>query len=631
MSAEPLPSLPASGEKPHPVRPKYLTRPRSEKKEDLGFERRPMVDWLSPGQLARTGLKAAISAVFGAYADKREVMAALNQDPDLHDYSDRQEIWIDYVADLGDGFDATYSIASLLAAADFEPFGRETLRGNVVVLGGDQVYPTASYDEYWNRMMMPYRAALPCVLEGEVPHLYAVPGNHDWYDGLSNFTRIFCQQNWIGGWKTQQSRSYFALKLPHNWWLWAIDIQLEGFIDDAQLKYFGKMAEKVGPDDQIILCTAEPSWTFTKLKGPEAFRSLSFFEDRTIREKAGSEPRVVLTGDLHHYTRYESQDGKTQRITAGGGGAYLFATHQMPDALTLNEGKVQVEDQLQDRKVEYRLKSTFPSQGRSRLQSFGALALPFRSWRFGIFLAAPLYTLYAWTLQSASRLRTTKPSFIEEIRGMTNFGDVVSSFGNVLAQSPVSLHFTLLILLGTIAFCDTKRTLVKWGAGLLHGLSHIGLALLLIWAFASWNSRHIPAGVHPAWHLLAFIAEMLVAGCLLGGALMAVYLLLCSFLGRFHTNEVFSSQRLQGFKNFLRLHIDPQGQLTLYPVGVRKTCTDWELQPGGRLCDPWWMPKRKIEPELIEPPISIPRTSAGADATPERNATLTEQHTTRLS
>ena len=28
--------------------------------EDLGFERRPMVDWLSPGQLVDTGLKANI-------------------------------------------------------------------------------------------------------------------------------------------------------------------------------------------------------------------------------------------------------------------------------------------------------------------------------------------------------------------------------------------------------------------------------------------------------------------------------------------------------------------------------------------------------------------------------------------
>ena len=105
-------------------------------------------------------------------------------------------------------------------------------------MGGDQVYPTASYDEYSNRLLKPYEAALPHVPALEAPDLYAIPGNHDWYDGLSNFSRIFCQKKWIGGWKTRQRRSYFAVKLPHNWWLWGIDIQLEGYIDEPQLNYF---------------------------------------------------------------------------------------------------------------------------------------------------------------------------------------------------------------------------------------------------------------------------------------------------------------------------------------------------------------------------------------------------------
>jgi hypothetical protein len=94
-----------------------------------------------------------------------------------------------------------------------------TRRGRVLVLGGDQVYPTATRDEYENRFSGPYEAALPWAPPGERPRMFAVPGNHDWYDGLTSYMRLFCQQRWIGGWQTRQTRSYFALKLPQRWWL----------------------------------------------------------------------------------------------------------------------------------------------------------------------------------------------------------------------------------------------------------------------------------------------------------------------------------------------------------------------------------------------------------------------------
>jgi hypothetical protein len=81
MSAEPV-SRPVT-DPPIPLRPKFLTRPASEDPKDTGFERRPMVDWLAPGQLIRTGIKSVLSGVFGAYADKRDVMAALDRSRSL--------------------------------------------------------------------------------------------------------------------------------------------------------------------------------------------------------------------------------------------------------------------------------------------------------------------------------------------------------------------------------------------------------------------------------------------------------------------------------------------------------------------------------------------------------------------
>ncbi|MBD0259531.1 MAG: metallophosphoesterase [Cytophagales bacterium] len=226
--------------------------PPAEDAEKLGFTRQPMTGWFSPAQLARTGLQSVVSGLFGTYADRREVQACLS-DFKIYDYSRSLEEggtpssvpdrWIDFVSDLGDGFNPTYAVAYLMGQPELTldhpgptpegpdapaPLQYETKRGNILVMGGDQVYPTPGADGYAQRLVGPFRAARSYV-EQNPPSVFAIPGNHDWYDGLSAFLKLFCQPDrWIGAWKTQQQRSYFAIKLPYNWWLWGIDIQLCG-------------------------------------------------------------------------------------------------------------------------------------------------------------------------------------------------------------------------------------------------------------------------------------------------------------------------------------------------------------------------------------------------------------------
>jgi hypothetical protein len=65
--------------------------------------------------------------------------------------------------------------------------------------------------------VLPYGSALlPCEREHE-RKLFALPGNHDWYDGLGAFDNLFCQNRdpllerngrRIGGWRCVQHRSY---------------------------------------------------------------------------------------------------------------------------------------------------------------------------------------------------------------------------------------------------------------------------------------------------------------------------------------------------------------------------------------------------------------------------------------
>ena len=60
-------------------------------------------------------------------------------------------------------------------------------------------------------------------------------------------------------------------------------------------------------------------------------------------------------------------------------------------------------------------------------------------------------------------------------------------------------------------------------------------------------------------------------------------------------------------KEHLRLHIDPRGNLTVYPVGVRRPAR-WKLRPNAPAGAPFFVPRRKDgapRPELIEEPVAV--------------------------
>src|SRR5688572_13045986 len=110
-------ALPAEAE--HPTR----RRPRSLDPQELGFTPQRPVGWLAPLLLLSTGVRTLLAILFGAYLDKRELQNALAGDVFEQPGTDG-DIWLDYVADLGDGFPATYSVAYLLAQPRLEVGGQ---------------------------------------------------------------------------------------------------------------------------------------------------------------------------------------------------------------------------------------------------------------------------------------------------------------------------------------------------------------------------------------------------------------------------------------------------------------------------------------------------------------------------
>ncbi|PSQ96656.1 MAG: hypothetical protein BRD55_05070 [Bacteroidetes bacterium SW_9_63_38] len=620
-------------------------RPHSE--DDLDFTPQKMVRWFSPKELVRTGTEAVLSGLFGSYADWREVQALraehsrthadasetnsalrkANEDEGIgewYDLSDEGTLWLDYAADLGDGFNSTYSVARLLAEPELSLDGHGTERGRALIFGGDQVYPTASRRVYKNRLAGPYRAALPCVTDDTPPLLFAVPGNHDWYDGLTSFLRLFTQRRWIGGWKTQQRRSYFAIKLPHDWWLWGIDVQLESDIDEPQLNYFQAIASDADimpPGSKVILCTPEPTWVYSETKGAKAFRNLGYFEDTVITANGHTMP-VGLAGDLHTYARYEDPDTddntNKQRFIAGGGGAYLYPTHDLPDTLDLETPKGhESRYTLQNDRNTTPDDSLFPAPDRSRSMSWRALLLPFKNWTFGLFVAA-LYLVFAWLLESATILTLVAPAeaptavqnlptLFESLADRANPIGAVGAVLSAIKHVPSAALLAVGLVGGLSAFADREGWEGKLAAGGIHAAAHLLLAVALMWGFAQFNLNLLGLSPTDYGHVGLFTLEMFTVGSLLGGVLMGGYLAVSNRLLGMHTNEVFSCQHIPDYKNVLRLRLDEEGDLTIYPVGIETVETKWSLQPDGTPEDPWFEGEKPISTraELIEPPVNV--------------------------
>ncbi|MGH3947701.1 MAG: metallophosphoesterase family protein [Pseudonocardiaceae bacterium] len=557
----------------------------------LGFTPQPAVRWLAPRVLIGTGIKALLAAIFGAYADKRELQGSLPAR--LHRYGEDDEFWFDYVADLGDGFNATYSIATLLAGEHVDMAGHEPLpRGQVLVMGGDQVYPAASTHAYEDRTKGVYQAAMPGA-PADPPTLFALPGNHDWYDGLTAFLRIFAQGRPFGGWRTEQTRSYFAVELPHRWWLFGIDAQFDDHIDAPQLEYFRAAAAELQPGDAIILCVPSPAWVDAGSGGDhESYDIIEFFEREIVRP-VGASVRLMLAGDKHHYARFAERGGTRQNITAGLGGAYLTATHELPVELELPAQASRLRHTA--RPSAFDLAARYPSKARSELFAAGIFRLPWHNPGF-------------WGLSGLTQSVVTL-AVMYGLAGTVGTGEK-EFFALVASWTPAVIVATLVVISG-LAFARldprTPRRAANVAGG-LHSLAH--LALSVGWAYAIiWLYQDVlPHSMLTDWAtLILILAGTPVMIGFLHAELVAAYLMVASRFG-INLNELMAGQSIEDHKGFLRLHIDGSGTLTCFPIKLAKICHAWRADPDGEAGDPWLRPDgHPLRPELIEEPIVVPR------------------------
>lgn len=264
-------------------------------------------------------------------------------------FADAAEISVALLGDPGEGDASQYVVVPVLerVAADTD----------LAVIVSDVIYPAGGVRAYADRFYRPYT-------DYPAP-IYALPGNHDWYDGLTGFMTTFCAAPpdagapEVGGpllrrllWRrapratardvvtmralrddpAQQSGGqpgpYCAIDAgPVR--LVLIDTGILGGIDRDQAQW---LREVSAGDRPKILLTGKPLYTYAH-KHDVPIEGGDVGIDPIVTDPANNYI-AAIGGDDHNYQRYAVHvpGGRTiQYLVAGGSGAYLSATHQIPD------------------------------------------------------------------------------------------------------------------------------------------------------------------------------------------------------------------------------------------------------------------------------------------------------------
>lgn len=303
-------------------------------------------DWMTPDE--PQDLLKRISDVLGGNAQAKTLTEAVDRD-----------VYIDYVADTGDDVSVSRAVARLIFSSyelpDPDRPGQYLVapRGDILLFGGDTAYPVATAQELMNRVVAPWNQVLQALPDDGRPRvLLGIPGNHDWYDGLDGFGRMFRRPasgfsaspsatsispgmldlygEWareflrggtvekpaalvLAGYTPVQNASYFVLPLAPTIEMLAVDRQLTSA--DSRQKDFLRDYYRTHSDASTFVVLPDPVYAFgdPSATGTQMVESVQL--DLVSRET------FILTGDIHHYERLEA--GKVLHVTAGGGGAFL--------------------------------------------------------------------------------------------------------------------------------------------------------------------------------------------------------------------------------------------------------------------------------------------------------------------
>jgi hypothetical protein len=254
------------------------------------------------------------------------------------------------IGDVGEGDTSQYALL-----APLDEFGRGT---DFMVIGSDVIYPGGEVEEYADKFFYAYK-------DYPAP-IYALPGNHDWYDDLRGFMFHFCgrerqpprprppllsksrlrERLWRrqagapnaervaqmralrgdAGQQVHQPGPYYVIETgPID--IVAIDTGIVNRIDAAQGEWLRRVSHSQKPK---VLLTGKPIYVDGEYKPSPIDGPTGGTVDDLVRDPACNY-LAVIGGDIHNYQRYPvGVGGRTiQYLVSGGGGAFMHATHKI--------------------------------------------------------------------------------------------------------------------------------------------------------------------------------------------------------------------------------------------------------------------------------------------------------------
>ncbi len=490
-------------------------------------------DWMTADD--PTELAARVIAILKGDPKRATVMEAIDRD-----------LFIDYVSDTGDDVSVSRAVAELVASEielpDPDQEGQTLLapRGELLIFGGDTAYPVATAQEITNRVIVPFNRAIERHGAGSPRVLLGIPGNHDWYDGLDGFQRMFRRRDaddaprpslfgvsqrmldhyaeWarelvrggkvekpkalvLSGYTPVQNSSYFVLPLSPTIHLIAADRQLKT-VDSRQSRFLSDWYH-AHPEITPWVLLPDPLYAFGRPSptGTQTVEALSLdFEARA---------HFLLSGDVHHYERLADQ--RLLHVVAGGGGAFL---HPAP----MYEGRLRADKRWPNAR-----------QSRALLR-----AVPFKValGRSGFLPHLALGAVYSPALAFGAR-------FYEQM--------------GVIFSAPIAVTLLIGIVYSLIGGLRGKARAViplAFVAAFITAVIPIGASLAIHYVS---NSAHVPV---PLW---VVVVLTLIAAAFLGAWVFGAYLSLLTRLGLEHT-QAFTALDHPGFKHFVRLRVRADGK-----------------------------------------------------------------------
>lgn len=275
----------------------------------------------------------------------------LSADLILREHAGLEEVSLLMIGDPGEGDASQFALVPPLLAC-----GRDT---DFMVVCSDVIYPAGDAEDYEGKFYRPYE---------HYPHpIYAVPGNHDWYDGLSGFMFHLCDaetpapgsagesSSWkerlrgrlwrkperisstvaarrrvwraASGQRSGQRSPYLAIETGPLL-IVGIDTGIGGGIDREQGEWLRRVSQEI--DKPKVLLTGKPIYVDGEYLPGEIEGGGTV--DEIVRAPEHGYV-AAIGGDIHNYQRYpvKLEDGRRiQYVVSGGAGAYMSATHEIP-------------------------------------------------------------------------------------------------------------------------------------------------------------------------------------------------------------------------------------------------------------------------------------------------------------